>query len=123
MKQNLISRCAKEHPYQTLPIILALSNSNADAFEVSASKSNVGQKDQLDEDGTRSEAATNLLRQLSSVPGKMGKLIEQMNAVSMSYIKLAYAKVSKTDMEKMKTRPETEFEIPRQGHYIIIVPD
>ena len=35
---KLICRCAKDHPYHALPIILALANSDADQAEIEAGK-------------------------------------------------------------------------------------
>jgi hypothetical protein len=35
---KLICRCAKDHPYHALPIILALANSDADQAEIDAGK-------------------------------------------------------------------------------------
>ena len=105
---RLIKRCAVDHPYQTLPVVFALANSNADEQEIvqsSAAKNNNPRKptnnDKSGKNEERSEVAGLLLRSLSENVN-LSQLIERMKNVALGYIKLAYLPMSLKDKERME---------------------
>lgn len=92
--QQLIERTAQDHPYHTLPIILALANANKDVTITSQKKGgrlsrNAPQvSDASHADQDRMEAAAQMVDRLRS--GKTARIIRDMEKLSDAYIELAY---------------------------------
>ena len=99
---RLIKRCAIDHPHQTLPIVFALANSNADEKEIEGASARKGSISKNEE---RTEAAQKLLDVLASNTS-LSQLIQRMRTVAEGYIKLAYLPMSTKDKQRME-RPGT----------------
>lgn len=84
---KVIEKCAKDHPYHTLPLILALALSNKDR-DYAESKAIVND--------SRMQNAKVLLSQLSRDPN-LTNLIKKMEFLSEAVIELAYLKNDNSD--------------------------
>ncbi|XP_060527564.1 serine-protein kinase ATM isoform X2 [Cylas formicarius] len=96
----IIEKCAIEHPHHTLPLIMALVNSNKDR-----EYSNSGTKALNNE---RISTAANMLQKLK-YKHNLSDLINKMQQVAEALIELAYF----VDPKQDKTNRRKEFEIPR----------
>ncbi|XP_044260658.1 serine-protein kinase ATM isoform X2 [Tribolium madens] len=85
---NIIEKCAKDHPYHTLPSILALTLSNKDR-DYAESKTAVN-------DG-RDKNSRTILDRLKKTDRNLSNLIERMEFVSEAVIELAYHKNDSDD--------------------------
>lgn len=80
--EELLERCAAEHPHHTLPVLLALKNAHADAAGGAAPASDPAGE-------LRTAAATRLVKRLRGKPA-LAEPLRQLEAVSAALVKLAY---------------------------------
>ena len=92
---SVVTRCAQEHPYHILPIILALANSNADEVEM-----NQGRGPQAVNDD-RTYTAKKILDRLKK-KSTFSQIIPKMEMVSIALIKLAYLPQEKANVSKFQ---------------------
>lgn len=93
--QELIEKAAKDHPFHTLPIILALANANKDATITSTNKGGrlsrngpqMSDASHADED--RMQAAISMVSKLKTGE-RTTRIIRDMEKLSDAYIELAY---------------------------------
>ncbi|EDV19270.1 uncharacterized protein TRIADDRAFT_33879, partial [Trichoplax adhaerens] len=99
---QIIFRTAQEHPFHTLPVILALSNAKKDftyigdslsknSSESLKARSNTNKRDSLLVDQKLTDAARNMIARLSF--SKIGNLIDTLEGLCNAYIELAYSEV------------------------------
>lgn len=96
---DIIFRCGNKHPYHTLPIILALANSNADE---KVQKLALGS-----EENDRSKAAKLMLQKLKNQSLHLSDLAEKTEKCSLALIDLAY------------TPPSNSKLVIKQGHSLL----
>ncbi|XP_033207324.1 serine-protein kinase ATM-like isoform X3 [Belonocnema kinseyi] len=94
---EILKKCALEHPHHTLPILLALKNLNGD------SEFSPCQVSSRDESKPRMKAATKLINQLLQT--KIRPIVEEMTQLSRALVMLAYLQVQ-------KKRPNEKHVIP-----------
>ncbi|XP_043247163.1 serine-protein kinase ATM-like [Amphibalanus amphitrite] len=80
--EELLERCAAEHPHHTLPVLLALKNAHADAAGGAAPATDAGGE-------ARTAAATRLVKRLASKPA-LAEPVRQLEAASAALVELAY---------------------------------
>ncbi|GLV35047.1 telomere fusion [Carabus blaptoides fortunei] len=97
---DLLERCAIDHPHHTLPIILALADSYKDrTFDL---------ENKNDFSETRVQTAKSLVDRLKTNP-KLMNIIENMEKLSTALISLAYLDWKKcTERKKQLTVPRNE---------------
>ena len=95
--ENLILRCGTQHPYHTLPIILALVNSNLD--EVIEKKplkaggsSKIIQEDEENSLAPRAKVAKKVLQKLKQRRVEINDIAKKTELLSVALIQLAYKK-------------------------------
>ncbi|XP_059352933.1 serine-protein kinase ATM-like [Daphnia carinata] len=100
--QNLMEKCAVEHPHHTLPVILALAMTNKDKEIEEGSRS---ANHQPDED--RVIAAKKLLQKVAKRP-EIGDLCRKLEQLHLSLIQLANKEANPKDrsLEALKLPPE-----------------
>lgn len=82
--EQILEKCAKEHPHHTLPLILSLANANKDrefSKEVTKTSQNDG----------RISAALKLIEKLKKVRN-MSQMIDRLQQLCVALIDLAYHK-------------------------------
>lgn len=84
---EILKKCAMEHPHHTLPVLLALKNLNDD------SEFSPCQVSSRDEPKPRVKAATKLIDQLLQT--KIRPIVEEMTQLSHALVMLAYLQVQK----------------------------
>ncbi|XP_011154175.2 serine-protein kinase ATM [Harpegnathos saltator] len=98
---NILLRCAQEHPYHTLPVVLALKNLHSD----SEFDSNTAAK----KEERRVLGAKKLLKQLTdSTDSTVSKIIHEMENLSRALVSLAYWQPNKGN-----AHPGKPYQIPR----------
>ena len=110
---NIVKRCAEEHPHHTLPIILALANSDRDDKYTEVSI-NASSKDH------RVQGATKLIQELKKDP-HLEDVIEKMDTLSDALTELAYVVPPKTVNNKVYPIP-SECKINQIKNFNISVP-
>lgn len=91
----IFSRCAIKHPYHTLPIVLALANSNADEkFQENKKKIS------LDEENDRSKAAREIVTKLKNQNSLLSEVVNKTETMSLALIQLAYTAPPDKNKEK-----------------------
>lgn len=95
---NVLERCALQHPYHTLPVLLALKNLHSDGESVGR---NVAKKEER-----RVSGARNLLKRLAESPS-LNTIIREMESLSRALLNLAYWE------PKGKCCPGKRYQIPR----------
>ncbi|KAF0295031.1 Serine-protein kinase ATM [Amphibalanus amphitrite] len=80
--EELLERCAAEHPHHTLPVLLALKNAHADAAGGAAPATDAGGE-------ARTAAATRLVKRLANKPA-LAEPVRQLEAASAALVELAY---------------------------------
>ena len=80
-------RCAKKHPYHTLPIILALANSEADE-RVIQEQTNKRRLSVAEEENDRTKAAKEIIQRLKN--GSLSDITVKTEQMSLALIQLAY---------------------------------
>ena len=86
--ENLILKIGTNHPYHTLPIILALVNSNADENMEKTKK--VGQV--MENSNIRSKMAKKVLEKLKQRKPQISEIAKTTEQLSLALIQLAYKK-------------------------------
>ena len=81
--ENLILGCGRQHPYHTLPIILALVNSNLDE---------VIEKNAKVEENPRAKVAKKVLQKLKQSRVEINDIAKKTELLSFALIQLAYKK-------------------------------
>ena len=84
---EILEKCALEHPHHTLPVLMALKNSNGDS---EYNKCQVTSRDKLK---PRVIAATRLINQLLNT--KIRPIVEEMTQLSRALVMLAYLQLEK----------------------------
>lgn len=95
---NVLKRCALEHPYHTLPVLLALKNLHSDS---EYDTSNVAKEEER-----RVLGAKRLLKLLAESPS-VNTIIREMESLSQALLSLAYWE------PKDKCLPNKQCQIPR----------
>jgi len=95
---NVLERCALEHPYHTLPVLLALKNLHSDS---EYDTSYVAKKEER-----RVLGARKLLKRLAE-SSIMNTIIHEMESLSQALVNLAYWQ------PKNKSCPGKRYQIPR----------
>ncbi|XP_012222718.1 serine-protein kinase ATM isoform X2 [Linepithema humile] len=97
---NVLERCALEHPYHTLPVLLALKNLHSDGESIGQCCGKVAKKEER-----RVLGARNLLKRLTNSP--VNTIIREMESLSRALLNLAYWE------PKGKCCPGKCYQIPR----------
>ena len=87
--ENLILKCGKQHPYHTLPIILALVNSNLDEI---IEKQPAASKIQDQSSNPRAQVAKKVLLKLKQSRMEINDVAKKTELLSVALIQLAYKK-------------------------------
>jgi len=99
---GLVTRCAREHPYHTVPILLALVNAEKDEVMANGAARKQSETSTASTDD-RGRAAQRILAEIKSDNKQLAAVIEAMESVSEALIRLAY-KVPPVKAGKVKNQ-------------------
>ncbi|VVC40821.1 Hypothetical protein CINCED_3A017263 [Cinara cedri] len=92
--ENLINRCAIEHPYQTIPIVYAIANSNIDHVYIQC-------KPSTNNEETRVLAAKRLMSNWKTHT-KIGSVVMNTEKLYEAFIHLAYKKFPRSTNQRLE---------------------
>jgi ataxia telangiectasia mutated family protein len=101
--RSLILRCADQHPFHSLPVILALVNANADDKEMGLPETV----------NSRGVAAKEMLAKLRSSTKDKKDIIDKMDFTSKALIKLAYTPIPQSGDGSNKRKIDSKLPIAK----------